>query len=81
MELVDLLKKNAEFRYGMLSRMRADCDYYLGAGNRLDKYLWAGNVPEQIKYMKAIWKSFPKGEKPEWLKYGDIVNYERAMLG
>ena len=32
--------------YRLLSRLKADCDYFLGAGGRAEKHLWAGNVRE-----------------------------------
>lgn len=54
------------FRYQLLSRMKMDCEYFLGFGNMVEKYLWAGSVQLQIAYMKAIWNSFPKDGKPEW---------------
>ena len=36
--------------YFLLSRLKADCDYFLGAGGRAEKHLWAGNVREQIGF-------------------------------
>lgn len=68
-----------EFRYRLLDRMRSDCEYYLGYGNRAEKYLWAGNVATHIEYMKAIWNSFPDDCKPVWLTYDEILEYERLM--
>lgn len=35
--------------YVLLDRLRTDCDYFLGAGGRSEKHLWAGNVHAQIK--------------------------------
>ncbi len=67
------------FRYQMLDRMRSDCEYYLGNGNRHSKHLWAGNEHNQILYMKALWNSFPEGEKPEWLSMEKICIYEKMM--
>lgn len=71
--------KDMKFRYMMLDRMRADCDYYLGNGRLYGNHLWAGNEERQIEYMKAIWKSFPADQKPEWLSYEDILNYGQRM--
>ena len=59
--------------------MQTDCNYFLGNGNRLDKFLWAGNVESQIAYMKALYNSFPDDKKPEWISLEDINNYEDAM--
>ena len=35
------------FKYMLLDRMKQDCNYYLGNGNRLKKYLWANDEKEQ----------------------------------
>ncbi|WP_263281044.1 LPD11 domain-containing protein [Streptococcus sanguinis] len=29
--------------------------------------------------MKKLWKKFPEGEKPEWLTWEEILQYERRM--
>ena len=68
------------FRYMLLDRMRSDCDYFLGNGQIYGNHLWAGNVPDQIGYMKALWDSFPEDGKPEWLTMEQILNYEQEML-
>ena len=77
--LVDwILDRDERFRYQLLDRMRIDCDYFLGYGNRQTKYLWAGNESEQIEYMKSLWNSFD--EKPEWLTWEEILQYEKELL-
>lgn len=68
---------DSEYQYMLLDRLRQDCDYYLGNGNRHTKHLWAGSVDAQIKEMKKIWNSLK--EKPEWLTMEDINNYEKLM--
>ncbi len=65
--------------YRLLSRLKADCDYYLGAGGRAEKHLWAGNVREQIAKMRELYAALP--EKPEWLTAEDIDRYESQMAG
>ncbi len=79
MELTQILQSENKFRYQLLDRMRLDCEYYLGNGNKSPKHLWAGNKTEQIETMKSIWHSFPKDEKPEWLTIEQIMEYERKM--
>lgn len=74
-----ILQNDETFRYRLLDRMKTDCNYYLGNGNRLDKFLWAGNVESQIAYMKALYNSFSDDKKPEWISLEDINNYEDAM--
>lgn len=43
-----VLTWSLQLRYQMLDRMRQDCEYFLGCGNRVTKYLWAGNVADHI---------------------------------
>lgn len=75
-----IFESEATFRYQLLDRMRQDCDYYLGNGNRNPKNLCEGDEKKQIQAMKDIWNSFPNGEKPEWLTPADILEYERRMM-
>jgi hypothetical protein len=76
----DLLKHDKEFRYQLLDRMKQDCEYFLGHGNRYPQNLWAGNEAEQIGAMKLLWNSFDANEKPEWLAMEKIIEYEKAMI-
>lgn len=68
-----------KYRYMLLDRMRADCAYFLGNGNRHVKYLLAGNVENQIAGMKMLWNSFKPYNKPEWLTMADIESLEKRM--
>ena len=63
--------------YVLLDRLRADCDYFLGAGGRSEKHLWAGNVHAQIKKMRELYDALP--EKPEWLTTEAIDRYAAQM--
>ena len=65
--------------YRLLSRLKADCDYYLGAGGRAEKHLWAGSVEAQLAKMRELYALLP--EKPEWLTAEDIDRYESQMAG
>lgn len=67
-------------RYMFLSRMQSDCKYFLD-GHEYNKFLWAGNVEDQIKYMKWLYNSFPKNKKPEWISMEEIEDYEKRMAG
>lgn len=73
------IDEEKQFRYMLLDRLKQDCNYYLGYGNRQEKYLWAGNVKEQISKMKELYNSFAEDEKPEWLSMKDIEDYENKM--
>ena len=63
--------------YRLLDRLRTDCDYYLGAGGRSEKHLWAGSVEKQIAKMRELYAALP--EKPEWLSEQGIDRYEQQM--
>lgn len=71
------LPEEIAYQYQMLGRLKADCDYYLGYGNRYEGHLWAGSVEEQISEMKDRWNKLE--EKPEWLTMEMIDEYERRM--
>ena len=63
--------------YRLLGRLKADCDYFLGAGGRAEKHLWGGNVREQIAKMRELYAALP--EKPEWITQEDINRYAQRM--
>ena len=66
-----------EFQYQMLDRMRLDCEYFLGYGNRYTKDLWGKSVDKHIEAMRRIWNELK--EKPEWLSLEQIDEYEKKM--
>jgi hypothetical protein len=67
------------FDYAMLDRMKSQCDYYLGYGNRNKKHLACDTEQEHIDAMKRRWNNFPVDQKPEWLTFEQILNYEKLM--
>lgn len=66
-------------RYSLLGRLKSDCEYFLGYGNRFERCLWAGNVSDHIWCMKVLYYLLPINGKPEWLSMTDILNYEKQM--
>ena len=70
---------DSQENYQLLSRLKSDCDYYLGEGGRAEKHLWAGNVKAQIAKMLDLYALLPK--KPKWLTLEDIEHYEQQMTG
>lgn len=72
-----LESRNQKYQYQMLDRLKSDCDYYLGYGNRHPQALWAGNEGDQISKMREIWNNLE--EKPEWLTWEDINDYADKM--
>lgn len=75
----DWSRYDARFRYMMLSRMKMDCDYYLGYGNHNANQLWAGDETSQIENMKALWHTFQEEDKPEWLTWEELCKYAEKM--
>ncbi len=73
-------KHDAVFRYQFLDRLRCDCEFFLGYGERRVGVLWAHNVKRHIQLMKEVYNSFSETEKPEWLSYEEILEYEAVML-
>lgn len=68
------------YKYMLLYCMKEDCNSYLGSGKRKAKYLWSADEAEHIANMKALWNSFPEGEKPEWLSMEEIERFEKEMI-
>lgn len=77
--LEQVFRDDEEHRFRLLDRMRQDCEYYLGNGNRCPKHLWAKKETDQIMHMKELWASFHEDKKPQWLSWEDILRYEKAM--
>lgn len=66
------------FEYMMLARLKQDCEYFLGFGCGHEKHLWALNVSDHISEMKMLWNRV--NDKPNWLDFDDIENYEKKMI-
>lgn len=64
-------------QYRLLDRLYADCEYFLGAGQRAEKHLWAGSVDAQIEKMRELYAQLP--EKPDWISLDVINAYARRM--
>lgn len=75
----DILLKDDRTKYQLLGRLKSDCEYCI-QNSFISGHLWGITVQEHIKFMKAIWKSFPKEGKPTWLGYRAICSYEKQML-
>lgn len=77
----DILKGDKGYRYRMLGRFQSDCEYYLGFGSRdADHCLWAKDEKQHVENMKALYNSFDENDKPEWLTWEQILDYEKQML-
>lgn len=69
-----------EFDYMMLSRLRMDCEYFLGNGNGYEGHLYYKEVNEHCDEMEKLWNSFADKDKPEWLTMDQIKEYREKML-
>ena len=63
----------------MLSKLQSDCAYYLGYGNRCPHILCNDRVQNHIARMKELWNGFPAAQKPAWLTWTQLLQYEKAM--
>lgn len=63
------------FDYMMLGRMQCDCEAHLGVSNRTIE-----DVVAHIEEMKRLYNKFPAHQKPEWLTWEQILEYEKAMV-
>ncbi|UYZ38982.1 hypothetical protein OD350_29280 (plasmid) [Clostridium beijerinckii] len=79
-EVPGQITQEEKLNYMLLSRLRSDCEYYLGHGNRNANHLWANNEKEQIKKMKELYNICSDNKKPEWLTYEQILQYEKLMI-
>lgn len=72
---VSRIKNVDQFKYMLLARLKADCEYYLGFGHRNKKFLWAGDENEQINKMKSLYYGMPYHQRPEWLSETKLKYY------
>ena len=70
-----------EADYRLLSRLKADCEYFLGNGNRYERYLYYGSAEKHCQEMENLWNSFSDEDKPEWLTLEQIQDYTARMVG
>lgn len=66
-----------DFEYMLLSRLKSDCDYFLGNGDGYVGHLWAGSIDKQIAKMRELYDVLE--EKPDWITLEDINRYEEEM--
>ena len=70
------MKESIKFQYMMLSRLKSDCDYFLGNGEKSSR-LWGITIEEHIDAMKDYWNNLKT--KPEWLSMEEILEYKKEM--
>ncbi len=70
--------QDRSFCYGMLDRLRSDCEYFLSIGS--ERVLWAKEIEEHICIMQDLYNIFFKWEKPEWISLEEIKNLRDKMI-
>lgn len=72
---------DADFCPHLLGRMKSDCDYYLGYGQRDASVLWVkGDIKGHLDSMRKFYNSLPEGTRVDFLSEIIIKEYERKML-
>jgi len=74
---------NIRFNYQMLGRLKSDCDTHLNRINNITPYAYMLSKEQQIEIieeMKQIYNSFADNEKPVWLTWEQILEYEKEMI-
>ena len=77
MEKHGLTGHDAAFYYRFLDRLRIDCRYDLGNGQRYARVLWAHDEAEHIQLVREVYAILP--EDPEWLTAEQIEEFAREM--
>lgn len=73
-----MIMADDRFNYMLLDRLRCDCKYYLGHGDRdANNCLWAHDEQKQIDKMRELYDLLPV--KPEWLTREQIDEYAAKM--
>lgn len=82
MDNTDIHPENHDetFNYMFLDRLRMDCKYYIGHGNRRKDVLWARDERKQISLMKEFFSYFKGDKVPQWISMKDIENFEKQMI-
>lgn len=68
MEIAEILKRDNQFKYMLLNRLKSDCYSYLEHGGKL----WGIDKKTHIETMIAIWNDLKV--KPKWLKLSELKN-------
>lgn len=74
------VKNNKRFEYMMLDRLRGDCETHLDIENKYRRRLMEDEIKSTIETMKTLWNGFEDDEKPEWLTWEQILEYEKRMI-
>lgn len=73
-------KNQKEADYMLLDRLKSDCEYFLGYGNRCSKNLYYKDVDTHCNEMMRLYDSFSDAEKPEWITRAQIEECRIKMM-
>jgi hypothetical protein len=79
-QFVDQFRRNKkEFEYMMLGRLQSDCETHLSEGCHPSCRIKDEDIEGVVKNMKELWNQFTEEEKPVWLTWEQILDYERRL--
>lgn len=77
--LTPFIKNPKQFDYMMLDKLRGHCDAHLNVDNAYRRRISDDDKQYVIDEMKDLWNGL--SEKPEWLTWDQILDYEKRLLG
>lgn len=86
----ELKMSHFRFEYGMLSRLKDECEAFIGKkGNEEEdrwdcryhnvRNIWGDSIESHMAEMKRLWDRIPEDIKPEWCTAQEIDELERKM--
>lgn len=79
-QIADQFRRNKkEFEYMMLGRLKSDCNTHLSEDCHPSCRIKDENIDAVIKSMKELWNQFTEDEKPEWLTWDQILDFEKRL--
>ena len=84
----ELLEKQFQFEYMMLSRVTQDCFGYFGTGGDEDKWdcrynnernVWGQSIRKCVDKAKELWQKIPESIKPQWITWEQILQFEQKL--
>ena len=87
----ELKMQQFRFEYSMLSRLKNDCEAYVGKSGNEEKdswdcryhnarNTWGTSIKNLIEEMKRIWNKIPEDIKPQWCTAEEIAELERKAM-
>lgn len=74
------MRNPKRFEYMMLSRLQSDCKTHLQDNCHPSCRIKEENKAGIIEEMKRLWNQFTEEEKPKWITWEEILNYETKIM-